>query len=92
MKAAGPSTRPLSAAAAFAVLLLGLSACGPRVESGNEDFVLVKAGPLTSFSDSQSFAQEYCAQFDKRASVQGSDPDPDTLQDTYRFDCVQGLQ
>ena len=92
MTAAHPSTRPLGAAAAFAALLLGLSACGPRLESGNEDFVLVKAGPLTSFSESQSFAQEYCAQFDKSASVQGSDPDPATLQDTYRFDCVEGLQ
>ena len=92
MKALGPAARPLITSAAFAALLLGLSACGPRVESGDEDFVLIKAGPLTSFGDTQSFAEDYCAQYGKRASVQGSDPNPDTLQDTYRFDCVQDAQ
>ncbi len=92
MKALGPAARPHITLAAIAVMSLALSACGPRVESGNEDFVLVKAGPLTSFGESQSFAQDYCAQFGKRASVQGSDPDPATLQDTYRFDCVQDPQ
>ena len=73
--------------AAAAVILFGLGACGPRVTSGDENSVLIEAGPFTSVSETQSFAQEYCAQFGKQASVQGSNPDPATLQDTYRFEC-----
>ena len=92
MKSHDATARPLVTSAALAALLLVLNACGPRVESGDEDFVLIKAGPLTSFDETRSFAEEYCAQYGKRASVQGSDPDSATLQDTYRFDCVQGSQ
>ena len=92
MKALGPTARPLFTLAAIAVFSFGASACGPTVQSGTEDFVLVKAGPLTSFSDSQRFAEDYCAQYGKRADVEGSNPDPATLQDTYRFDCVQDAQ
>ena len=89
MNALGLAAHRLVGIPAFAVVLLALSACGPRVTSGDEDSVLIKSGPFTSFSDTQSFAQEYCAQFGKSASVQGSNPDPATLQDTYRFDCQE---
>lgn len=92
MTALGPAVRPLIALATAGAVSLGASACGPRVESGNEDFVLVKAGALTSFEESRRFAEDYCAQYGKRADVEGSNPDPATLQDTYRFDCVQDAQ
>ena len=89
MNALGLLTRSLGGRAAIAVVLFGLSACGPQVTSGDENSVLIKSGPFTSISDTQSFADEYCAQYGKRASVQGSNPDPATLQDTYRFNCEE---
>ena len=89
MKVLGLVARRLVGIPAFAVVLLALSACGPRVTSGDENTVLITSGPFTSLSDTQSFAQEYCAQFGKSASVQGSSPDPATLQDTYRFNCEE---
>lgn len=92
MKALGPLTRTLIGIPGFAIILLGLGACGPQVTSGDENTVLIKAGPLTSVSDAESAAHKYCAQYGKRASIEGSNPDPATLQDTYRFDCVEGSQ
>jgi len=89
MIALGPLTRTLVGAPAVAFFLLGLSACGPQVTSGDENFVLIKVGPLTSFSNAQSSADEYCTQHGKRASVEGSEFNTDTLQDTYRFKCVE---
>ena len=89
MNGLGLVTRRLVGIPTLAAVLLALSACGPRVTSGDEDSVLIKSGPFTSLSETQSFAQEYCAQFGKSASVQGSNPDPATLQDTYRFDCQE---
>lgn len=92
MNALGRLTWSLVGMAAPAVMVLGLGACGPEVTSGNEETVYIKVGPLTSFSDTQSFAQDYCAQYGKRASVEGSNPDPATLEDTYRFNCVEDPQ
>lgn len=77
---------------AFSVILLDLSACGPKVTFGDENSVLVKAGPFTSFSDAKDSAQKYCSQYGKHADVEGSDPNPDKLQDTYRFNCVADPQ
>lgn len=88
MKALGQSTRTLIGISGFAIVLLCFSACGARVTSGDENTVLVKAGPLTSVTDAESIAQEHCAQYGKRASVEGSDLNPATLQDSYRFNCV----
>ena len=92
MEPRAPVTRSLAGLAASAAIALALSACGPEVTSGDENTVFIKAGPLTSFSKTQSFAQDYCAQYGKRASVEGSNPDPATLEDTYRFNCVEDLQ
>ena len=92
MNALGSLARTLVGMAALAVMALGLAACGPEVTSGNAETVYIKAGPLTSFSATQSFAQDYCAQYGKRASVEGSNPDPATLEDTYRFNCVEDLE
>ena len=73
---------------AVVVMLFALSACGPRVASGDENAVFIEAGPFTTFSDAEISAQSYCESYGKRASVEGGLLDPGTLQETYRFECV----
>ena len=84
--------RSLVGAAAFAFLLSALAACGPQITSANENTIYIKAGPLTSFSDAEKSAHEHCAQYGKLASIEGSEPSTATLQDTYRFNCVDAPQ
>ena len=88
MDEVGPFTRFTIEIPALVVMLFALSACGPRVASGDENAVLIEAGPFTTFSDAEISAQSYCESYGKRASVEGGVLDPGTLQETYRFDCV----
>ena len=92
MKVTGSAAGVRAGVVLTAVVAFALGACGPRVTSGDENSVLIESGPFTSFDDTQEFARNYCAQFGKQADVQGSDPNPNTLQDTYRFKCVEDSQ
>jgi len=89
MKAFGSLARGLVGLGAAAVIAFGLNACGPRVTDGDENSVLIESGPFTSLSETQRLAQEHCAKFGKSADVEGSNQNPATLQDTYRFDCEE---
>ena len=76
---------------ALLLALLALSACGTHVDAGNENYVYVKAGPMSSPSDAEKVAQSHCAKYGKKASIQGGgELGSETLDETYRFDCVEG--
>ena len=89
MEQVGSFTRTIIGILALMTMLFALGACGPRVVSGNENAVFIEAGPLSTVSDVESSAQSYCERYGKRASVKGGTRSaPDSLEETYRFDCV----
>jgi hypothetical protein len=93
MEQVGSFARFIIGIPALVIMLFALGACGPRAVSGDENAVFIEAGPLSTISDVESSAQSYCERYGKRASVEGgAQLDPDSLQETYRFDCVDNPQ
>jgi len=89
MEQVGSFTRTIIGILALLTMLFALGACGPRVVSGDENAVFIEAGPLSTVSDVEISAQSYCERYGKRASIEGGTQSaPDSLEETYRFDCV----
>lgn len=74
---------------ALVAMPLALGACSSRVVSGDENSVVIDAGPTDSISDVEEAAHSYCARYGKQASIEGGgELGSETLEETYRFDCV----
>lgn len=70
-------------------LLLSLPACSPfkepRLLAGSETTLTLEAG---QWSDTESFARDYCARFGKRAVPQGTARiSEDKLTSLFIYDC-----
>jgi hypothetical protein len=93
MEQVGSFARSIIGILAPMIMLFALGACGPQAVSGDENTVFIKAGPLSTIGDVESSAQSYCARYGKSASIEGgAQSAPDSLQETYRFDCVDNPQ
>jgi hypothetical protein len=89
MEQVGSFARSIIGLLAPVIMLLALGACGPRAVSGDENAVFIEAGPLSTISDVEGVAQSYCERYGKRASIEGgAQSAPESLKETYRFDCV----
>lgn len=81
-------TKPMIGVLALGTILFALSACGPRVVSGNASNVSVASGPWHPLLKADSTAESHCEDYGRSASYEGGRVVRGTMWHIHRYHCV----